>query len=91
MLVERNLGRVESRFTDFAAQEKGVLVVKGTENDKSTVVNSIKQLVQNFRLSASQFRMMKIVKETFVTQSVDKRELQATDAFDLGALFKILT
>lgn len=91
MLVERNQGRVVSRFTDFLAHDGGLMVVKGTENDKTSVVNSVTQIVKHFKLSAAQFRVLKIVKETFLTQSVEKGELQGSDAYDLGALFRILT
>ena len=73
IMIERNLGRVESSLSNLQAKSDGLVVIKGLENDSTAVVNSVKSLIHEFKLTAPQFRELKIVKEAFVTCSVEQK------------------
>ena len=89
--IERSMGKVEHQFTEFLAQNDGLIIIKTQSDDRQSVKDSVVSFIQRFGLTASQFREMKIVKETFVSKSIEQGILQNREGFDLGALFRILT
>lgn len=69
--IERNMGKVENQFTEFLAQNNGLIIIKTQGDDRQSVKDSVVSFIQRFGLTASQFREMKIVKETFVSKSIE--------------------